>query len=455
MDFTSPNGNLFSLLILGSWPLISIYWFSKTNPAKAIFLCLVGGYLILPEKVYFDFPLVPPLDKNVICGISAFLGIRLGAKSKVVLFPKDLPGRWLLICFVIAPLITFLNNPEPVVRPLGRVISGLSYRDAFSMVVIQYLTLLPMILVFQTIKTYEDQVEIFKLCVIAALIYTLPILFELRMSPQLHSWIYGFFPHSWGQQIRGEGFRPVVFLGHGLQLSIYLSIVFGLITILWRLKIRSNFLNPGIATGYLLVIIILTKGLAALFYSVFFLAVNLVFKPKLINLIALLLATIFVSYPLLKIQDLFPQDQIVKSIESFNPERAQSLEFRFYHEDLLLERAQQKLFFGWGSWGRNRLADSVTDGYWIITLGQFGLVGFGSLAMYFWLLIWRARRVSKYIRSHDQKYHLSGLSVVVSVIMVNQLPNSTMSLFAWFLIGCLAASIVSNTQAPKENTNSI
>lgn len=56
----------------------------------------------------------------------------------------------------------------------------------------------------------------FRFLVIAGLIYTVPMLYEIRMSPQLHTIFYGYFPHSFGQQARGGGFRPVVFMGHGL-----------------------------------------------------------------------------------------------------------------------------------------------------------------------------------------------------------------------------------------------
>ena len=48
----------------------------------------------------------------------------------------------------------------------------------------------------------------------------------------------------------------------------------------------------------------------------------------------------------------------------------------------MLERASERILFGWGRFGRSRVYNeygsdiSVTDGRWIITLGQFGVVGF-------------------------------------------------------------------------------
>jgi len=64
-------------------------------------------------------------------------------------------------------------------------------------------------------------------------------------------------------------------------------------------------------------------------------------------------------------------------------DRAQSLKYRLDNEQALLSRASERFLFGWDVFGRNRIYDeqtvrdmNVTDGQWIITIGQFGLVGF-------------------------------------------------------------------------------
>ena len=56
---------------------------------------------------------------------------------------------------------------------------------------------------------------------IGGLIYTIPSLFEIRFSPQINIWIYGFFQHDFGQMVRGFGFRPIVFLPHALWLAFF------------------------------------------------------------------------------------------------------------------------------------------------------------------------------------------------------------------------------------------
>jgi O-antigen ligase len=80
-------------------------------------------------------------------------------------------------------------------------------------------------------------------------------------------------------------------------------------------------------------------------------------------------------------------------------ERAASLQTRLSNEDILAEKALQKPLFGWGRWGRNRVYDengndiSITDGLWVLALGQAGLVGLASLTAVFLVPALNVRRV--------------------------------------------------------------
>jgi hypothetical protein len=54
------------------------------------------------------------------------------------------------------------------------------------------------------------------------LVYIPFCLYEVVMSPRLHRIVYGFHPHSFGQAKRGGGWRPVVFMHHGLMNSMWM-----------------------------------------------------------------------------------------------------------------------------------------------------------------------------------------------------------------------------------------
>ena len=110
----------------------------------------------------------------------------------------------------------------------------------------------------------------------------------------------------------------------------------------------------------------------------------------------------------------------------------------------MLERASQRIMFGWGRWGRSRIYDewgndiSVTDGRWIITLGQFGILGFlaefGLLA----LTVFRAASALRFAESERDSVFLAALALIIAINMIDLLPNASLSPWTWLLAGALA-----------------
>src|SRR5437016_5144800 len=81
--------------------------------------------------------------------------------------------------------------------------------------------LLPVFLARQFLRDGSDHAEILHVLVIAGLLYSLPMLFEIRMSPQLHRWFYGYTPGDLDVDLRGGGFRPRVFMENGLSVALF------------------------------------------------------------------------------------------------------------------------------------------------------------------------------------------------------------------------------------------
>jgi hypothetical protein len=81
-------------------------------------------------------------------------------------------------------------------------------------------------------------------------------------------------------------------------------------------------------------------------------------------------------------------DWLYASVSSVSEQRADSLNYRIDAETLLIEKAKQRPYFGWGTWGRNRVKyedgrDQVaTDGLWVIVLGTGGLFGLASFFLW-------------------------------------------------------------------------
>ena len=59
---------------------------------------------------------------------------------------------------------------------------------------------------------------------VGGLVYIPFCVFELRMSPQLHRILYGFHAHpDFAQSIRFGGYRPMVFMEHGLMVGMWMA----------------------------------------------------------------------------------------------------------------------------------------------------------------------------------------------------------------------------------------
>jgi hypothetical protein len=97
--------------------------------------------------------------------------------------------------------------------------------------------------------------------------------------------------------------------------------------------------------------------------------------------------------------NLWTGQDLIKSIARADPDRAASLRVRLQSERLLLDRAMQRPDFGWGGWNRFRQYDEegnaqgVPDALWIIAVGHHGLVGLISLTacltLPLLLLVWK------------------------------------------------------------------
>jgi len=441
-----PNNFAYIALIL--WPFISVLFFYRHMPiVQATFWTIVGGFMILPVKTIIDFPLIPPLDKESIPIIAAIIGCKYIKKVNIKLIPKERAEKWLVIALLFIPFVTMLNNQETF-----NGIPGLTLYDTVSAIISQYLFILPFILGMQIIKTYEDQLLLFKLLVIAGLIYSIPILFEVRMSPQLHTWTYGYFPHSFLQQIRFDGFRPVVFMGHGLVVSMFLAITIAAAAILLKQKVNTRGFSKSIIIIYFLILLLLCKTVGAFLLGFLLLLAILFGSLKVIKWASLIIVATVVLYPLLSIFNVFPHDFLLQLATGFDVARGESLGARFYHEGNLLAHAKDKLFFGWGGWGRSRLEGAVTDGYWIIVFGQYGILGFIA---FFGL---PALSVLIAVRNYDKLNFKSGKelllahALIVAVMMVDQLPNSSMSSWLLFLMGALLG-ISRKVPFNKDRTN--
>jgi len=308
--------------------------------------------------------------------------------------------------------------------------------------------LIPFWLGLRYLNTPTGHRALLEAIVIGGLVYTFPALLEIRISPQLHTWVYGFFPSDFIQQMRAGGFRPMVFLNHGLMLGIYFCMAIISAAVLYREARREGRTASGwlAAVLWMTLVLILAKSLGALVLAVVFTASVFMFGRRVQVWLGLVVAVVVILYPMLRGAGWIPVNTAYDLAAMVSEDRAASLKFRLDNEDALLAKANLKPVTGWGSWGRNALYDpesgqmtSVTDGIWLIYIGVYGWLGyigrFGLLTAP--ILLYAIRR-----KSFGPSYITPGLIMVLSALLVDLLPNAALVNYVWLMAGAVAGIAV-------------
>jgi hypothetical protein len=438
--------NSLAFLMLAIWPVVVGVLFQRLAPRRALVWGLLGAYLLLPPPpAGFDFPLMPVLDKQSLPSLAVLAFALIFVGGRISLWPESRIARLLILIFVFSPVATVLTNREPVIVGIVHL-PGLKLIEAAALVILQGLVLVPFLLGRSLLADAKGQREIMLALLIGGLIYSLPMLLEVRLSPQLNIWIYGYFQHVFEQMVRGGGFRPIVFLYHGLWAALFMMTATIAAIALFRAEGARGRVYLILA-WYLGIVLVLCKSLGAVLYAIALAPLVLLLGRMMQLRLAVVIALAALTYPAMKAGHMVPDDFLVGQAAQISAERAASLQFRFDNENILFERAQLKPLFGWGSWGRNHEYDpeggdflTVTDGRWVITLGVFGWVGylaeFGLLALPILLLWFWARRLPP-----DQVGPLTwSLVLLLAFNFVDLIPNATLTPLTWLIAGSLLGS---------------
>jgi hypothetical protein len=437
-----PNGLAF--LVLAISPLICVVIFRSLPPGRALIVSLMGAYLFLPpQPTAFDFPLIPALNKESLPALTVLILCFALYKDEMTLIPQSKLVRVMLALVLLGPMGTTITNLEPVF--FGRIgLPGMSPKDMLSVAFRQILEITPFLLARNFLATRAGHRDLLIALVIGGVIYSFPMLLEVRLSPQLNIWIYGFFQHSFEQMMRQGGFRPIVFLYHGLWAAFFVMSSVVAAVILLRAEEGRTKTYAMVAGVYLFVVLVLCKSLASLMYCIFLVPAVLLVPRRLQIWAALGFAVLALAYPTLKGAGLIPERALLEQASKISEDRAGSLKYRFDNENVLLERAMEKPVFGWGSWGRNQILDPVTgvsetvsDGYWVIVLGVFGWVGwlgvFGLLLSPIFLM-WKKLRGS--VLENASPY-VMGMGLLLGINVFDLLPNATLTPMTWLIAGAL------------------
>lgn len=465
--------NLIAYAALFGWPLVVIFLFRTRPIQEALIWSLLGGLLLLPSALEVKIPMVPAFDKTSVPNLTALLMCilivrsqvakqRLPQRGKPVIagaptsrrvtkktnddviqakFKDPLIYKIVVAVLLISPVFTALANSDPIV--VGpRFIPGLRLYDAVSILIGLVTMIAPFFLAKRFLATPESHALLLKALCFAGLAYSLPMLFESRMSPQLHTWLYGYFPHSFAQHVRADGYRPVVFFRHGLLLGMFIAMTVIAAIALWRHEKG----NPKtylwfLAAIWMSIILLFAKSLGPLTLTILIAPAVMFATIRFQIVLAAVVAAVILIYPAMRGAGWVPIDTIYNLALSVSEDRAQSLKFRLDNEELLLERANERPLTGWGSWGRPEIHDPYTgettstwDGAWIIFIATFGWLGylarFGLLAMPLLLLGFKRRRLGL-------NQATSGLALILAFNLIDLIPNASLTPIIFLISGAL------------------
>jgi hypothetical protein len=416
------------------------------RPAPRTVLALyIGGFLLLPVAS-FDLPAFSNFTKVSAIALSIAAGVVLFDSRRLARFTP----RWIdlpIAVFCACPIATSLSN-------------GLGLYNGCSSAMQETVTFgLP----YLTGRLYFTDLKGHRLLAtgifLGGLAYVPLCLFEIRFSPQLHRLTYGFHQHEFVQTIRYGGFRPMVFLNHGLMLGMWMSIASLIGILLWRSGSLKRVL--GMPVWMLVSILVATTVLCRSTGAVLLLAAGLalMFAVKWTRSgvpIACLVA-IPVVYIGVRASDVWSGAQAVEMARSFGEERAQSIQFRFDAEDMLVRRALQQPVFGWGGFGRSTLREDapdpssrhiVVDGFWILIFGMYGAVGLTAIVGVFLVPIvalWR--RLPPRTWSHPSVLPVGLGCLVGGLFLTDCLMNALVNPIYFMILGGVASVAMTSRKA--------
>ena len=436
--------NPMAFFALAICPIFVAVLMARLRTDRAIIWSLLLSYLFLPESpAVFDLPMMPPLTKHNIPALTVFVILLARNSTAGSLMPESPLAKTLLLIFILSPVLTVLTNTEPVFY--GQVgLPALGIKDAVALVLEQCLLVLPFLVARQHLVSGGAQRDLLVALMVGGLIYTPLMLIEMRLSPQLNLWVYGYFQHIFGQSIRFGGYRPIVFLYHGIWVAFFLMTAVVAAFALWRWPGDKKRWKYGAAALYLFLVLFMAKSLGAFLFALLLVPLVLLLSAKTQIRIALVIGALSLAYPIMKGTNLVPQEYMLSKAAAIDADREGSLRFRFDNEDTLLDRAYIKPMFGWGSWGRNHILDpvsgfilTVTDGRWIIVIGTYGWIGFIAE---FGLLLVPLLLIGRQVLARDPvevSPLVAPLCLLLSINVVDMIPNATLTPLTWLIAGAL------------------
>ncbi len=363
---------LVSLTLFGWIPLVMIL-FMLLPPRRAVVSAFIIAWLFLPIAQFKLVGLLPNYDKISATCLGVFLA---GAVFDAGRFANFRPA-WYDI-----PMLIWCLVPIP-----SAMSTGYGMYEGLSGVMYQAITWgVPYLIGRIYFNSLEGLHELAMGVIIGGIVYIPLCLYEIRMSPQLHTMVYGFHQHDFGQSRRGGGWRPTVFMQHGLAVATYMCTA-TLLTAWMAFSEKRRVIYSIPLWVYAFVIFataVLCKSSGATLLMLGGLAMLLFIRFTKLTLPAWGLLAIPFLYMFSRTMGGWDASSIREFARLISDRAEQSVGFRLDSEDALWESVRPRMLLGatrfyWASINPEEGRRIVPDGLWILALGRFGVVGVVSV----------------------------------------------------------------------------
>jgi hypothetical protein len=359
---------------LVGWMVVSVALFAKFSARRAILISVIGGWMFLPVASIPVRGFVPDLTKNTAILAGVLGGMFLFDRASFLRFRPS----WLdapMCVWVLAPFMSSLTNGLGVYDGLSAVLENLlAWGIPYGLGRIYF---------FETDALRDLTWGIF----IGGLVYVPLCWFEIVFGPQLHLWVYGTALGGIEEAFRLGGWRPILFMTHGLMTALWMATasVCGSILFFSHALTRWGPYRGAAAVLLLLVTTFALKSVNAWLLTAF--ALGLLFVSVRLNRAWLLWGAMSVGlgYLFVRVTGLWDGFVLGIWVYEFAPGKSESVLYRLVNEIQIVARAHLQPLWGWGRWGRAFVAGPgglellIPDSLWFLALGQQGFVGLGAL----------------------------------------------------------------------------
>lgn len=413
--------------VIWAWPLLLAIGFRGLGGRVGTLVGLWGGLLFLPGVQLHLGPI--PVDKRTMTGIGLLAGSlitspRLWMTSRPAW--RDLP----IFCFAASPLLGLLS-PGPSTRA-----------DVLDLVLQRGLGwVVPYLMGRWYFADRTGPGAMTRSMVWAGLLYAPFCIYEEIVGPE--NYLSGLI---YGTQYRAEmvnrlgGFRPEVFLTHGLELATLMALF--AVAAAWRL-VGLDARRRSPATWAAVVLLILISISCRGVYGYLILATGL----AVLGLTALTRSVV----PLLAVGMMAPTYMATRALHAWNGRiletmaswtgRASTVGFRLNAEDQLLDRLAGKSYWvGHGEYVWHARGLLWPDGLWLNVTWFGGVIGLSAYLIGLFLFpagiaLWQVARSSQPRRIFSPTVALSGWLLLQ---LIDGLHNTSQI----FPAGCIAGVLV-------------